>query len=673
MPKSPNRVIFFVQNLITITKVFNYYQKPHKAPKIKLIMLYEKIVLFLLLILFSIPINAQNYIDSLKRQLVTPSTEKDQINTLQKIGNAYLSSNTDSALIYYNLALEKCKNFKSYKPKAQILNEKAIILIKLGNQQALDLLNSAKEIYVQLNDTLGLASVEKNIGNYYYYQKSFDKTLKQYLLVYDMYSKLEDKTHLGKLLNNMAIVYRHDKKYDRALDIYKQALALKAEKKDSISMGRTLMNMGSLQVYLKRKDAFHKYLQQAQSIFQNANNKALIAACQLSFGQGLIEFNEFPAAKLYLEKAFSYYQKHQQLHQYEITLNLLGRIFMNTKDFKKAAELYEMALSNNRQNTRKVILETHVRSLGKAKFELKEYKAAYLLLEEAYLLSDSIEAKNRLTIKEEMQTKFDVRQKNATLKIQQLKIAKQKQSTQVFMLICGLLSLFLVSSFYAFFQKNKHNKLLATKNSIIENALNEKDLLVKEIHHRVKNNLQFISSLLSLQSRHLVDKNAISALQESRNRVNSMSLLHHNLYQKNQLTNVNMKVYLEQLVTSNLQSYNVENNKLQVQLGIDAILLDVDKAISIGLIINELINNVFKHAFPNKANGIVSIGFEQLDKNYLIEVKDNGKGMKHPAENEDNTSTFGLKLIKLLIKKLNAKWKLSGQSGTHFLIEVPVN
>ena len=611
--------------------------------------------------------------EGLKIKSASKEVGWDQMNTLKKLGESYTISHPDSALFYYNRALAQCIAHNFQEDRATILNKKAIILIKQGNQQALGELNTAKEIYIQLSDTLGIASIEKNLGNYYYYQKNYDRALKQYLLAYELYTKLKDQAILSKLLNNIAILYRYDEKYDRASDIYQQSLQLKKELRDSVGMGKTLMNLGSLQIYTKRKTLFHTYFQQAQHIFDNLNNKGLTASYHLAFGQGLLEFNELPAAKLSLEKAFVYYQQHPHLHQYEVSLNLLGNIFMKVKDFKRAAELYELGLSLNRKNTRKVMIEAHLKSLSSAKFELKEYRAAYLLLEEAYHLQDSIKTKNRLAIFEEMQTKFDVRQKDATLKIQQLEIAKQKQFTRAFMLICGLLSLFILSGLYAFFQKNKHHQLLAAKNVIIEKSLIEKDLLVKEIHHRVKNNLQFISSLLSLQSRHLVDKNAISVLQESRNRVNSMSLLHHNLYQKNQLTNVNMKVYLEQLVASNLQSYTLDTNKLQLKLSIDAILLGVDKAISIGLIINELINNVFKHAFPNQGNGMLSIGFEQLNQHYLIEVKDNGKGMIQKTDNVASPSSFGLKLIQLLVKKLNAKWELSGQNGTHVIIEVPIS
>ncbi len=624
-------------------------------------------------LLFFVPTKAKNSLDGLKINLITEKVAKEQINTLQKVGESYVTSHPDSALFYYNRAIKHCIAHNFDEECATILNKKAIVLIKQGNQEAQEVLNTAKKIYTQLGDTLGVASIEKNLGNYYYYQKNYDKALKQYLLAYEIYSKLEDKATLSKLLNNIAILYRYDKEYTRASEIYQQSLQLKKELKDSVGMGKTLMNLGSLQMYTKQKTLFYNYFQQAQGIFNNLKNKALTASYHLAFGQGLLEFNELSAAKLSLEKAFAYYQKHPHLHQYEVSLNLLGNIFMKTKDFKKAAELYEMGLSLNRKNTRKVMIEAHLKSLSSAKFELKEYKAAYLLLEEAYLLQDSIKTENRLAIFEEMQTKFDVRQKDATLKIQQLEIAKQKQSTRIFMLICGLMGLFILSGFYVFAQKNKHHQLLAAKNTIIEKALKEKDLLVKEIHHRVKNNLQFISSLLSLQSRHLIDKNAISALKESRNRVNSMSLLHHNLYQKNQLTNVNMKVYLEQLVASNLQSYILESSKLQIKLGIAAILLDVDKAISIGLIINELINNSFKHAFPNQDNGTLAIGFEQLNQNYIIEVKDNGKGMIHQTDHIAKSSSFGLKLIQLLVKKLNAKWQLSGQNGTHILIQVPVN
>ena len=173
----------------------------------------------------------------------------------------------------------------------------------------------------------------------------------------------------------------------------------------------------------------------------------------------------------------------------------------------------------------------------------------------------------------------------------------------------GLLALTLfggvIFSFYR--SKRKSEKELAQKNEIISEALAEKELLLKEIHHRVKNNLQVISSLLYLQSDYIKDEKALSAIQEGRNRVQSMAIIHQNLYQEDNLTGIQVKDYFEKLTQSLFNSYKVQADQIELQLDIEAINLDVDTVIPLGLVVNELITNSLKYAFPENQAGYLKI------------------------------------------------------------------
>jgi len=180
----------------------------------------------------------------------------------------------------------------------------------------------------------------------------------------------------------------------------------------------------------------------------------------------------------------------------------------------------------------------------------------------------------------------------------------------------------------------------------------EKEFLLKEIHHRVKNNLQILSSLLRLQSRQITDDAALDAVREGQSRVDAMGLMHQKLYMGDNVAKVEMKDYLEQFGQNMLDAFGIEDGRVQIRLELEPLQLDVDTAIPLGLIINELTTNALKYAFPNEHPGTVVIALWKNDKNQLLlRVSDDGVG--HADANQDKLSTsFGTKLVQMLSKKL---------------------
>ncbi len=200
-------------------------------------------------------------------------------------------------------------------------------------------------------------------------------------------------------------------------------------------------------------------------------------------------------------------------------------------------------------------------------------------------------------------------------------------------------------------------------------ALKEKEVLLKEVHHRVKNNLQVITSLLKLQSDRIVDKQALEMFKESQNRVRSMALIHEKLYQSKDLANIDFKGYIIDLVGGLLQSYAQDAHKIVLNRNIKDISLDVETAIPCGLIINELVSNSLKHAFPDGREGEINIKFHSSDDNKLeLIVSDDGVGI---PENMDirNTESLGLHLVNILAEdQLKGELKLDRSKGTIFRI-----
>lgn len=206
---------------------------------------------------------------------------------------------------------------------------------------------------------------------------------------------------------------------------------------------------------------------------------------------------------------------------------------------------------------------------------------------------------------------------------------------------------------------------------LIKNSLKEKETLLKEIHHRVKNNMQVITSLLALQADQVKDEEARESFHICENRIKSMALVHEQLYQTNNLSAINFEEYLEQLIKDIFSSNNIFQKKIKSLINVKDICLDLDRAIPCGLIITELVSNIIKHAFPGNKKGKLWIDLIKNKNNrYSLTVEDNGTGF---PENMDinNTDSLGFTLINALVQQLKGKMEISGKDGTKISITFP--
>tara|TARA_B100000959_G_scaffold287241_1_gene370403 strand:- start:5805 stop:7871 length:2067 start_codon:yes stop_codon:yes gene_type:complete len=204
---------------------------------------------------------------------------------------------------------------------------------------------------------------------------------------------------------------------------------------------------------------------------------------------------------------------------------------------------------------------------------------------------------------------------------------------------------------------------------LIQSALKEKEVLLREIHHRVKNNMQVISSLLNLQSKYVKNKENIEMFKESQNRIKSMSLVHEKLYESKDMASVNFKDYIQNLINDMFRIYNVDINKVTLQTSIEVINLGIDTAIPCGLVINELLSNCFKHAFPKGKKGKIDVIMQSVNMDeYELIVSDNGVSVPDKL-NVRNSKTFGLKLITDLVEnQLEGTLEMNRDKGTEFRI-----
>ena len=204
---------------------------------------------------------------------------------------------------------------------------------------------------------------------------------------------------------------------------------------------------------------------------------------------------------------------------------------------------------------------------------------------------------------------------------------------------------------------------------VINSSLQEKDVLLREIHHRVKNNMHVIISLLGLQSRNLKDEKDIKIFKQGQERIRSMALIHEKLYESKNMSKINAKNYIESLVKELLIANNIKKSTVEVLLNIEPISLNIDSAIPLGLVLNELLSNVFNHAFPDNKKGYVEIFF-RTTKNNEIELIVGDDGVSLPENYEiKNSTSLGLKLINgLVVNQLKGKIEVNRNEGTEFKI-----
>jgi PAS domain S-box-containing protein len=202
----------------------------------------------------------------------------------------------------------------------------------------------------------------------------------------------------------------------------------------------------------------------------------------------------------------------------------------------------------------------------------------------------------------------------------------------------------------------------------IKASLEEKEVLLKEIHHRVKNNMQIISSLLSLQSRNIKGGKELEIFKESQNRVKSMAMIHENLYRTPNLARINFKDYIQNLISGLFMSYGINQDTVKTEMDLNNILLDIDTAIPCGLILNELMSNSLKHAFPEGKKGKINISLLEEGNKLKMIVGDDGSGFPDEIDFR-NTDSLGLKLINTLVNQLKGEIELEKSKGTKFIIK----
>lgn len=315
--------------------------------------------------------------------------------------------------------------------------------------------------------------------------------------------------------------------------------------------------------------------------------------------------------------------------------------------------------------------------LAATAFELKDFKNAFSYQKQLFELKEKeyiLEKDNKAS---EYEVLFQLKEKDISLKNkslivanQQTEIQRQKGFVVIFIVIFITLLIVMAILMNSYQIKRKSNLLLHSKNlelkqlnQLVATSLKEKEILLKEIHHRVKNNLQLVMSLLNIQAQDSRQISVEDFLHKGQLRIASISLIHQNLYLTENFANIDFQTYLQNLVENIKNSF--EKNNISISIDTQGYNFDIDTAIPLGLIINEIVCNALKHAFPNTQEGLIQISIQKKEDNWFeLQIGDNGVGAN---ETKKNTS-IGLELVSLLVMQLRGKIEIINKIGTNYSI-----
>jgi two-component sensor histidine kinase/tetratricopeptide (TPR) repeat protein len=618
-------------------------------------------------------------IDSLNRELAIVKNQKHlskissdtlQINILLSLSKELEDSNTDEAVEFAEKALSKAQSIN-----AEIFVMKSNYLLGkiYNNKSDFDLSDS------YLKKALSISQHFKNyvyIGDSYFYlargkliQNNFPEAMTNLNLALQAYEKIEDKVKKARVYNSKAILYGKQNQKALEASYYNRALLLLE--------GNTTANANWLKDIITTNLAYsyleNKKYQKALDIFLDSYQKTASEESNHTgngargIGTAYMEMGKLNLALEYFKIALNIFEKTDNKSGQGDINREIGNVYFLKQDYKLAEEFTLSGLKISSQIGELESIKFCYENLAKIYEKSGKYKEAYESQKGFQKYSDSMfnsEINNRVY---ELQKQYEFEREKELLAQEQLqkektsKIRAEKQETLIYIIAVSLIILsFLTAVIYYNSKENKkQRKIVEQQKEVIEKSLNEKETLLREIHHRVKNNLQIISSLLNMQSSELHSEEVYYMLKEGQNRIQAMSLIHQKLYQSEDIDKVDIENYVSDLSSFLSQTYVGDSQNVEVQIIAHKCRFDFETAVPLGLIINELVSNAYKHAFVDQKNGIIRIEINTLgDIDYQLKVGNNGKPLPEDFSLEEQKS-LGLKIVSILSRQLRGSFKIN--------------
>jgi two-component sensor histidine kinase len=555
--------------------------------------------------------------------------------------------------------LKQYKQASTATQKVNLLAAASLIFIFQNPDTAMILSNEAETIADNSgNDTLKALAYAGKSAVYLTYDNN------QMTLAYALRGlKISEHTPLppdimASLYRKLGYIYRNTNKGAQAIDVYKKAFAWSAASHNLHDMAITASNIGNIFNTINQYDSALHYHHNAIAISEKGHFSDIILRSYINI------INAYNGLKQYA-KAFATVQAMLPwLHDGDVTPITKGLAYtriasldlQHGDDNHKLAATYldsmrqlMMVTSPGKDNQidyylNRALLEFSVKHFDSASAALEKYNELKKIRDDEIISGHT----------QELDARYESGKKDAQIK----DLDKQNRLRKNLLVISLTASgVFLAMLFLVLRQNKKIRKQ--------EGHLN---YLMKELHHRVKNNLQIVSSLLNLQSAKIDDPQAQKALMEGQHRIEAMSLIHQKLYQTQTSSRVNIKEFITELCESLMHAYGYNNSRFNLQLQIAVQELDADVAIPVGLILNEAVTNAFKYAYKEVSHPSLEISLQEADNKLLLVVTDNGTSLTEKAWKQ--SASFGRQLMQSLTRQLEGSMQLLCNNGTSFIFEL---
>ena len=599
-----------------------------------------------------------SYLDTLEQEYHKVKTDSVQFSMLNDLAYYWHTRNLNTAMEFTKKGLEltSLKNDLAWHGRFQI-TQGAILL----RMEKLDSAQNVLELAKAKVPKSDLPFLNTQLGYVYERRGQLDKAADYALKSLDLGEKLNDKKATAIAYSDLSNLFWKQGKFESGVKYGLSSLKLfEAWGITDLDYDFTLYVTGNNYLALEDYENARKYYEHSIIIGERYGFYNNLSDVYISLVDLYTYLREFENAMEAGRNAVKYAELLENNFMIMRSWLAIGKMQNKKGNCAEAIEGLKKSITVATEDFGDAyFLSEAYNELGRAYAKNNDYKNAY----SAFSVYDSL--KNEVFTAEadlrisQLRTEFDVAQKEGTIVLQQTQIKKQQTRQHLIIIITILLLLLLLLAYKAISNNIKKNKLLQNKNA-------EKEFLLKEIHHRVKNNLEIVSSLLSLQAARIVDPKILDAIEQSQQRVHSMGMIHQKLYLGEKLATVEMKDYFINLSDYIIHSYG-KNDQVAINLEMDELELDVDMAISIGLIVNELITNSLKYAFPDDRKGIIHLALKKKADLFVLQVKDNGIGM--PTDTQVNGTGFGTHLVDLLVKQLDGKMILVTNQGTSVRIQ----
>jgi two-component sensor histidine kinase len=573
----------------------------------------------------------QQVADSLHNKLATSKNTSEKLDTYVSLANHYKHQSPVEGRKFLTLAKAIAIQLKDTVHLFKIAEIEADIYYIIGDtEKEITVIKEAVLLVQQHKNKQLEARALKLLGNAYFETSDYDKQLKSYLKAFSIAEKLQDTTLLVSLYNNIGNTYNDLKMYKKSLEHYEKGLHLYTQSSSPILKSTAGTLWGNSSIVYEQLGNYKEALRRAKiakNIRVSIKNWGQIGGSNIDIANVYEKLQQVDSAIFYNKQGIFNYKKIKNKGGLLAGYKNLARIYEKQHLFKTA-----LNYRKKEDSLRGIIMNSKT------------------LKKQAYLLAE-IEYEKKISALNNEKTKL--------------------QQTSFKRFLIGVFIFFvLMYSIMAMIFIRKKNIKFKEINKVLSASNREKETLFKEVHHRVKNNLQLVSSLLSLQSKTIKNKKTKQILLESTDRIKSMSLVHQRLYERGTFTDVEFQTYSSQIAENLISSYNsVASTCFEINTNEN---IDIDFAITLGLILNEIITNTLKHNLGQKK---LKIGLTFVKKNntYELKVSDNGKGLDIATVQKKNT--LGMRLISILTKQLEGELQITSKKdkGVTYTITISMS